>query len=151
MNEMGRAVGRGTEPSDIGYEEPTEGAELKIFLTPHHSGKRGWITALGRWASMVRRPVQTSASNDMPSRAAYLTVALRRSDTILTAFYLEAEQARLPHEPPYDVDRGLRRFNAWLDGPIEPSAEAEGSFFVQSASEELPTAAAELIIELLSA
>jgi hypothetical protein len=145
MNEMdSRAAGQDTEPTDIGYEQPTEAAVPRIYLVPvSHQGKRGWITALaGRSAKMARRP--TSASNDMPSQAAYLTVALEpsqaRSDTILAALYLEAEQARLPHEPPYDVDRGLKRFSAWLDRQREPSA-----------SEELPTAASELIIELISA
>jgi DNA-binding FadR family transcriptional regulator len=36
-------------------------------------------------------------------------------DAIFTALYLGAEQTRLPHEPSYDVERGLQRFSTWLD------------------------------------
>lgn len=36
-------------------------------------------------------------------------------DAIFTALYSGAEQTRLPHEPSYDVERGLQRFSAWLD------------------------------------
>ena len=36
-------------------------------------------------------------------------------DAIFTALYFGAEQTQLPHEPSYDVDRGLQRFSAWLD------------------------------------
>jgi hypothetical protein len=41
------------EPADFGYEEPTEAAELRIFLMPvGRQGKRGWIAAL---ATRLRR------------------------------------------------------------------------------------------------
>jgi len=36
-------------------------------------------------------------------------------DRLFTALFLAAEQTQLPHEPQYDVDAGLRRFDSWLD------------------------------------
>src|ERR1017187_4956737 len=45
-------------------------------------------------------------------------------DAIMTALYFGAEQARLPHEPSYDVEQGLQRFSTWLDGRTGPSATA---------------------------
>jgi hypothetical protein len=41
------------EPAAFGYEEPTEAAELRIFLMPaSRPGERGWIAAL---AARLRR------------------------------------------------------------------------------------------------
>jgi hypothetical protein len=77
-----------------------------------------------------------------PSEAAFLRIVLVRSDHLLspsldesgspqpgppddvliTALYLEAERTRLPHEPPYHVERGLQRFSTWLDNEAEPQA-----------------------------
>jgi len=45
-------------------------------------------------------------------------------DAIFTALYFGAEQTRLPHEPTYDVERGLQRFSAWLDDRTRTSAAA---------------------------
>lgn len=43
-------------------------------------------------------------------------------DAVFTALYLAAEETQLPSEPPYDVERGLQRFSAWLN-PVGKTAE----------------------------
>ena len=45
-------------------------------------------------------------------------------DAIFTALYNGAEQTRLPGEPAFDVELGLRRFSAWLDNDTRTPAAA---------------------------
>ena len=45
-------------------------------------------------------------------------------DAVFAALYFAAEQTRLPHEPSYDVERGLQRFSAWLDDHTDPGGGA---------------------------
>ena len=35
-------------------------------------------------------------------------------DAVITALFVKAEQTVLPEEVPYDLDRGLQVFTAWL-------------------------------------
>ena len=51
------------EPADFRYEQPTDAAELRIFLMPiSDQGKRGWITALA--ARLRRRAYRARAGRD---------------------------------------------------------------------------------------
>ncbi len=64
-------------------------------------------------------------SQEAPTHAAQLVITLEPyaapeppatfDDRFVLALYLEAEQAYLPDETPYDAGRGLQRFSVWLD------------------------------------
>jgi hypothetical protein len=111
-------------------EQPTEAAQLMIVFVPVASGRRPWNERMGRWLLRRISPSRETPANlsaDLvPDRAGGQAegadVPGARGDAFITALYLEAEKTRLLHEPSFDTDRGLQRFNAWLDGQIEPSA-----------------------------
>jgi hypothetical protein len=104
---------------NIGFELPTARAELTILLVdvPGRAEPVRWSLERRRLVSW-RRPAWVHLRRRMARRA-----ATARAGEFLTALYLEAEQNRLPHEPPYDVDLGLRRFSTWLDDEAEPRDE----------------------------
>jgi hypothetical protein len=44
-------------------------------------------------------------------------------DALLTSLYLQAEQAQLPYEQPYDLEAGHQRFSSWLEAEAVPMRE----------------------------
>lgn len=46
-------------------------------------------------------------------------------DALITALYLRAEQSSLPGQPAYEIEKGLRRFRAWLDDQILEQEDEE--------------------------
>ena len=113
-------------------EEPTEHAVLEIVLIGHigeqdetvvwqdtGTARPAWFTTLLLWG-IGSGGGTARADRDSGRAGDPAGVTDAPDDAFLTALYLEAEQTRLPHEPPYDVDRGLRRFCAWLDDEAEP-------------------------------
>lgn len=134
-----------TQAENTDFEYPTERAELTILLVdPTRRAAAvpwapepvsvSWRLALERLLrrrmipeaviaragrlSVSASPYQDSGRAGDPAR-----VTGAPGDMFLTALYLEAEQTHLPHEAPYDVDRGLQRFSTWLDDESEPRGE----------------------------
>ena len=70
-----------------------------------------------------RLPAGSASSQDSDWVRGPVEVTGEASDVFLTALYLEAERTCLPNESPYDVDRGLQRFRAWLEDEVEPPGE----------------------------
>jgi hypothetical protein len=113
-------------------EMPSDRAELVIMLRDERgervvwqhtrTARLAWFTSLLRWG-MGSGGGTARADRDSGRAGDPVGVTDAPDDAFLTALYLEAEQTRLPHEPPYDVDRGLRRFSAWLDEEAEPRGE----------------------------
>ena len=65
-------------------------------------------------------------------------------DAVFAALYFAAEQNLLPHEPPYDAGKGLRRFRAWLDDHAALATEAGRNQALPGDDLELPSRLEEL-------
>lgn len=74
---------------------------------PRRGPERGFVRPL-------QAPLRLAGPSDERVRTA--------DDAAIATLFLRAEQTLLPEEDPYDLDRGLQLFTAWLDNQTSGSA-----------------------------